>query len=154
MEFQNTIAYGQFYNVGGAVTPVAATFVQFGYSAAAVDDLTKNIHSSGDATDYEITVQQDGAYFYDISFIAGGGGGKTYTLGTFVNGVADATQEAITFFQQNTEQRYEVSYNNIVNLSAGDTLSFGVSVVTVSATAFSLNNIKLCIYNLQQLGSH
>jgi hypothetical protein len=154
MQFQNTIAYAQFYTAGGSVTPVADDWVEFGYDADEVSGLVKNIHSGGASGEYAFEVQQDGDYFYDISFVAGGGDSKTYTIRTLINNVVSSNIEQFQFFQQNTDQKYEVSQNNIINLSRGDVVKWQVYVPSVSATTFTLNDIKLCVYSLQQLGSH
>lgn len=154
MIFQNTIAYGQFYNAGGSISPVADDWIELGYTATEVDGLVKNLHPDPTSSQYGFKVTQTGSYFYDISFCAGGGDGKSYTVRTLVNGVANAEIEQLQFYQQNIDQKYEVSGNNIVNLAEGDIVRWQLYVPSVSATAMTLKHIKLCVYNLQQLGSH
>jgi len=151
MEFQNTIAYLQTYNAGGVVVPTTS-FASIGFASTGVDGLIKNIKTTAKQS---ITSQQDGTYFVDFSLVAIGGDNKTYTIAPFINDV-DVTNPAtkVEFYQQNTNQQYEVSFNQTFSLNSGDTLEFKIKVDSVPSTTFSLKDIKIMAYNLNQLGIH
>ena len=146
MEFQNTIAYGQFYNAGGVVA-ITTSYVALAFTP--IVNLAKNIHI---ANVFGVYVEQTGSYFLDFSFIAEDGDGVVYSFAPFINGVEQLG--SIDFYQQATTQEYEVGSNYIFDLTEGDFISFKVKTASVSATAFIIKDIKLNIFNLQQLGIH
>jgi hypothetical protein len=102
--------------------------------------------------DFGVYVEQTGSYFLDFSFIAEDGDGVVYSFAPFINGVEQLG--SIDFYQQATTQEYEVGSNYIFELTEGDFISFKVKTASVSATAFIIKDIKLNIFNLQQLGIH
>ena len=151
MEFQNTIAYLQTYNAGGV--QVATTgYTSIDYGSTLVEGLAKNIDTNSSVQ--KITIKQTGSYFVDFSLIASKGDGKTYTIAPFVNDVQIAQATQMQFYQQPTEMDYEVSFNQIFNLNADDTLEFKFKVGSVSATSFYTKDIKIMAYNINQLGIH
>ena len=103
-------------------------------------------------SDFGVYVEQTGAYFLDFSFIAVGGDQQEYSFAPFINGVEQTG--AISFYQKATTQEYEVGSSFIFDLTKGDYITFGVKTTSVSAYEFSIKDIKLSIFNLQQLGIH
>ena len=105
---------------------------------------------------YEILM--DGAYYIDFSFVADSGDGKNYTIKPYINNQVaqdSGLQGLITFFQQSTEQKYEVSANYIFNLQREDKFDVRIYVPTLPAVEnFEMKDIKLTLVNLQQLGCH
>ena len=153
--FENTIAYGTFSNNGGAVTLTASSFIQIPFGARS--QISKNI-SSYSVDKFDIEIEQTGAYYIDFSFIADSGDGKNYTIKPYINSsVAEdsGTQCLISFFQQTTEQKYEVSANYIFDLKKGDKFEVRLSVASLPAVEnFEMKDIKMTLVNLQQLGCH
>ena len=67
MEFQNTIAYRTFTNVGVLFTLIANTWNDFAFVP---DEVVKNnVNVPNGATAFEIQVQQTGMYFIEFNFI-------------------------------------------------------------------------------------
>lgn len=156
--FENTIAFGTFFNAGGVQTLSGSSYQTFDYEALAVDGHpSKNIDPYGSDDGFQVRVLQKGAYFTEFSFVAGSGDGKQYAVKPFING-----SEAITtglngetlFYQQPVEQEYEVSTSLILDLRAGDKLSWRIWVSAVPTLDFYARNIKMSLFNLQQLGIH
>ena len=154
--FEGTITYGQFFNDGGVFTPIAGGFLPIPFEPMLLKGLHKNCYSVDDGG-FRIGVAQAGAYFVDLSFTADSGDDRAYTLKgyTSLNGGADTPlsgSRQIEFFQQVVEQKYEVSYNTIVELEKGEELAWYIKVGTLSAKTLQLLDIKLVIWSLQQLG--
>tara|TARA_R110002012_G_scaffold130252_2_gene282681 strand:+ start:462 stop:920 length:459 start_codon:yes stop_codon:yes gene_type:complete len=152
MEFQNTIAYLQTYNAGGVVVPTTS-FLSIGYGSTGVDGLIKNFKTNDGKQSFQ--VQQTGTYFVDFSLVAIGGDGKNYQISPFVNDIQNLDNTIVQFFQQQTTQQYEVSFNQTFSLNRGDILDFKIKVISsASATLFQLKDLKIMAYNLNQLGIH
>lgn len=154
-EFQNSIAYGTFTNSGGAVTLTAGSYIQIPFGAR--KQLTKNIDKYT-IDKFAVEILMDGAYYIDFSFVADSGDGKNYTIKPYINNQVaqdSGLQGLITFFQQSTEQKYEVSANYIFNLQREDKFDVRIYVPTLPAVEnFEMKDIKLTLVNLQQLGCH
>ena len=154
MEFQNTIAFAQYYSAGGEFTVASGSaYIPFPFSPSVVEEGEKNITKNG-TTNFEIIVLQDGAYFVDFSFIADTGDAKIYTISTYKNGVEINAKSRLMFYQQTNDMKYEVSGTWILDLNQDDKLAFYLSGSGVPAEAFYTRDIKLSIFSLQQLGLH
>lgn len=165
-QFKNTIAFGCFYDIGAEVTLTADTWeappvvaqVPVIDSATRVNDLAKNISASSKyngGNGMEITVHQNGTYMMNLSFVADGGDGKNYEMrGVVDNSATPQMVQPISFYQQNTEQQYEVSVGWNVMLKAEQTFAFELYAATISATDFYLRDVRMSLWNLQQLGMH
>lgn len=153
MEFQNSIAFAQYYSDGGVFTVASGgAYSKFPFVPSVVDECEKNITPYD--TNYEIIVLQDGAFFVDFSFIADTGDAKTYTISPYINGVEVSNQARLEFYQQTNNMKYEVSGTWIVDLQKDDKFAFLLSGSGVPAETFYTRNIKLSIFSLQQLGIH
>lgn len=152
MEFQNTIAYIQTYNAGGGLVPTTS-FTSIGFASTGVDGLIKNIKTNDGKQ--AIEVQQDGTYFVDFSLVAIGGDTRNYQIAPFINDIQNLDNTIVQFYQQQSNQQYEVSFNQTFSLNRGDILDFKIKVITsASATLFQLKDLKIMAYNLNQLGIH
>ena len=159
--FRNTISYGTFINNAGGVIPLmAGAWVDFPlvtapaieYGIPEVKDIIASDQGCG------VIARQWGSYFVDFSFIAGLGDGKTYSVAPFLAGV-QIEKYKIKFYQQPTSMKYEVSLSFIVgltpeNIGGVERLTFKIYVDTVPVLDLTAANIKLTIFNLQQLGIH
>ena len=138
-----------FYFIAGST----ALFIECGVILTNINGFTYFDDLSLVATnDFGVYVEQTGSYFLDFSFIAEDGDNVVYSFAPFINGVEQLG--SIDFYQQATTQEYEVGSNYIFDLTEGDFISFKVKTASVSATAFIIKDIKLNIFNLQQLGIH
>lgn len=152
--FKNTISYGTFYKDDGNITALADTWFPIITTAYDFEDnLVKEINTGVTASGGYISVNQDGAYYIDFSFIADSGDSKTYTLAPFINNVIQAECK-LQFFQQATSQKYEVSGSYIFELIPSEKLLFKLFVGVLPTSNLEIKDIKLTIINLQQLGVH
>jgi len=155
MQFQNTIAYGTFFNAGGIFNLVADTWTIFPF--APESKLSKNTNAYTTASEFRVQVQETGMYFIEFSFVAEDGDGKTYFIRPYVNGsVYNNVGEGMTikFFQQQTEQKYEVSTHGLFALTKDDIVEWRLSTPVLSSLDLYANSIKMNIINLQQIGVH
>ena len=138
------------------IVPLLAITFRFYLDSASIDDtfdITNiSIREQILTNDFGVYVEQTGSYFLDFSFIAEGGDNKGYSFAPFINGVEQLG--SIDFYQQATAQEYEVGSNYIFDLTEGDFISFKVKTASVSTIPFIIKDIKLNIFNLQQLGIH
>tara|TARA_R100001163_G_C5056522_1_gene192954 strand:- start:250 stop:732 length:483 start_codon:yes stop_codon:yes gene_type:complete len=160
MEFQNTIAYGNFIASGGffPLDEGGEEFKPFsGSQFLPTAQVSKNIVVGATDT-FKVKVKQIGVYFVDFSFIAFGGESRVYALQPFVNNVAynssNGTGMIIKFYQQPSNQKYEVSVNGIFLLNRDDLLEYRLQVNTVSEPELQILGVKMNIYNLNQRGIH
>ena len=114
MQFQNTIAYAQLYNVGGEVTNLESlTYKYFPFPAISSNIGTlQNINVSSDS-EFKAYVEQTGAYFIDFSFISDSGDSRQYKI-----------------------------------------CPLKLEVFNLPTVSFFARDIKMSIFNLQQLGIH
>ena len=160
MEFQNTIAYGNFIANGG-VFPIGEGGEEFrpfeSPEFIPTAQVSKNI-VVGSADTFKVKVKQNGVYFVDFSFIATGGEGRVYSLAPFVNNTiynnSAGTGMIIKFYQQPSDQKYEVSVNGIFLLNRNDLLEYKLQVNSVGEPELQILGVKMNIYNLNQRGIH
>lgn len=158
MQFQNTIAYSTIIAQGGVLTIPDGEWTDFSFAPSLPDSLFKNI-VAGNISDgnFEIQVKQTGMYFAEFNFIAEAGDSKNYDIRPYVNNVefnTTGTGQQIKFYQQPTSQKYEVSTHGLFNLTRLDTLKWKIFRTSESALDFSVNTLRLNIFNLQQIGLH
>lgn len=160
MEFQNTIAYGNFIATGGTfpIGEGGEEFMPFeGADFLPTAQVSKNIVVGSNST-FKVKVKQNGVYFVDFSFIAFGGESRVYALQPFVNNVAYNTSFGtgmiIKFYQQPSNQKYEVSVNGIFFLNRDDLLEYKLQVNSVGEPELQILGVKMNIYNLNQRGIH
>jgi len=155
MEFQNTIAYGTFTNVGGVLTLSANTWNDFAFVPNEV--VKNNVNVPNGATAFEVQVQQTGMYFIEFNFIAEAGDSKTYNIRPYVNDTEYNTTgegQQLKFFQQPTGQKYEVSTHGLFNLTKGDIVKWKILTPVLASVDFSTNTLRMNLFNLQQIGLH
>lgn len=156
-QFQNTIAYGQFVNsLSSTITLVADDWTDIPTYLKYVDtdintELTKNVIETN-TNDCSVKFQQLGTYFVDFSFVAIGGDGRNYYLKHQINGSDPTYTPIVKFYQQATDQSYEVSTNFLIEIRKGDVLNFQIKAPFLSTTTFKLQYFKLLTYSLQPLG--
>lgn len=157
MSFQNTIAYATFTNAGGQMNNlVGSSYEVFEFNAEAVN-YNKNIVTTAPSDQsFQIKVLQNGAYWIDFSFMAGGGDSKNYFIKPFLNDSTYNDLMTVQFYQQPTNQQYEVSHTGIYLLTKDDIFDFRIYVSGAgpSATDFYARNLKYTVFNLQQIGIH
>ena len=155
MQFQNTIAYAQLYNVGGEMNNLESlTYKYFPFPAISSNIGTlQNINVSSDS-EFKAYVEQTGAYFIDFSFISDSGDSRQYKICPFIDGVQQSEELENLFFQQPSGVKYEVSANWILNLTQGQEIAVKLEVFNLPTVTFFTRDIKMSIFNLQQLGIH
>ena len=155
MEFQNTIAYGTFYAEGGEITLNLGNYTEFDFAPTV--GTVKNCHAYS-TSNFQIAIEQTGTYFIEFSFTAENGDGKTYYIQPYKNGntyLPVGQDMSIRFYQQPTEQKYEVSTHGLFNLRRGDYIEWKLfSPASASSLALLTKNIKMNLFNLQQIGLH
>ena len=155
MEFQNTIAYGTYFNEGGEQTIPEAVWTNFDYTPQKA--VNKNIVVPNDPSGFQVQVKQTGMYFVEFNFISDGGDSKNYEIRPYVNDVAFNTTglgQIIRAYQQPTTQKYEISTHGLFNLTYNDKLSWKIKRSSVPAVDYYARDIRMNLINLQQLGLH
>ena len=155
MQFQNTIAYGTFFNAGGVFTVDAGNYEDFLYDPS--PEISKNLKPYGSGI-FAIEVEQTGTYWIEFSFVAGSGDGKTYYIQPYRNDtpyLPISQDMSIRFYQQPTEQEYEVSTHGIFQLTKGENFRYKLFCpASPSALTLYTKSIRMNVINLQQLGVH
>ena len=151
---QKTISYSTIHSDGGSLTPSAGSYVYFPFNGSV--GISKDITPISGSI-FGVKVMQKGMYYVEFSFVAVNGDSKTYRIQPYVNGDiygGGSYDLSVRFYQQPTQQKYEVSTHCLIDLNEADEVSWKIFVGSLSAVAFSTINLKMNIINLQTLGIH
>ena len=155
--FFGTIASASAYIPTGSVLELEQdVFVYIeggGFNTITPKNISADLNNSID-----FTAKNLGNYFVNFNATAVGGKDRNYTIAPFIND-SEINVGQVQFRQQNIAGErvpyYEISSTFLIALQKNDKLNFYVKVAGTPPTDdFSINNMNVSLYQLDQIGVH